>query len=130
MPDTARNGWLASRVGVLSCLICGHGFRPSGRRVFCSPACRQRAFRLRHPHRTRLPNKAIITPIEIPPKHDPRLVDGTATQRQRLAQLNPAQRSALVLERYPELGVLPSCDWRRLSVRSSFSVLFGESAHN
>jgi hypothetical protein len=117
-PDAA-GARFASRLesavdGMLSCLTCGHGFRPSGRRVFCSPACRQRAFRLRHPHRARLPNKAIITPIEIPAKHDPRLVDGTATQRQRLAQLDPAQRSALLLDRYPELRVLPSCDWRRM----------------
>ena len=35
-----------------------------------------------------------------------------------------------MLERYPELRALPSCDWRRLSVRASFSVLFGASAHH
>jgi len=66
------------------------------------------------------------TPIEIPPEHDPRLVDGPGTQRKRLAQLNSAQRAALVLERYPELRALPDCDWQRLSLRASFSVLFGE----
>ena len=119
--------------GTLSCLTCGRRFRSSGRRVFCSSACRQRAFRLRHPRPRRpprLPNIAITTPIEIAPEHDPRLVDGIATRRQRLAQLSPVQRSALLLERYPELGLLPSCDWLRLSVRSAFSVLFGESAHH
>ncbi len=71
-----------------------------------------------------------INPIEIPPEQDPRLVDGTRTQRQRLAQLSPVERAALVLERYPELRALPSCDWRRLSVQASFSVLFGESARH
>src|SRR6266702_2978454 len=71
-----------------------------------------------------------INPIEIPPEHDPRLVDGARTQRQRLAKLSPAQRAVLVLERYPELHALPSCDWHRLSVRASFSVLFGESARH
>ena len=67
---------------------------------------------------------------EIPPDLDPRLVDGTGRQRQRLAQLSPAQRAVLVLERYPELGALPNCDWQRLSVRASFSVLYGESARH
>jgi len=71
-----------------------------------------------------------INPIEIPPKYDPRLVNGARTQRQRLAQLSPAQRAALVLERYPDLRALPSCDWLRLSVQASFSVLFGESARH
>ncbi len=70
------------------------------------------------------------TAIEIPVEHDPRLVDGARTQRWRLAQLSPAQRAALVLERYPVLRALPSCDWRRLSVQASFSVLFGASAHH
>src|SRR5712692_3780886 len=71
-----------------------------------------------------------INPIEIPPEQDPRLVDGTRTQRQRHAQLSPVQRAALVLERYPELRALPSCDWQRLSVQASFRILFGESAHH
>src|SRR5438128_462008 len=52
------------------------------------------------------------------------------TQRQRLAQLSPALRAVLVLERYPELRALPNCDWQRLSARASFSVLFGESARH
>ena len=71
-----------------------------------------------------------INPTEIPPEHDPRLVDGTRTQRQRLAQLSPVQRATLVLERYPELRTLPRCDWRRLSVQAAFSMLFGESARH
>lgn len=70
----------------------------------------------------------ILTEVGIPRELDPRLVDGARTQQQRLAQLSPTQRAALVLERYPELRALPGCDWRRLSVRASFSVLFGESA--
>ncbi len=77
-----------------------------------------------------LGSSATIDPIEIPPKYDPRLVNGARTQRQRLAQLSPAQRAALVLERYPDLRALPSCDWLRLSVQASFSVLFGESARH
>src|SRR6516164_6468515 len=68
--------------------------------------------------------------IDIPPEHDPRLVDGSRTQRERLAQLSPAQRAALVLDRYPELRALPNCDWQLLSARASFSVLFGESARH
>src|SRR5712691_6632772 len=70
------------------------------------------------------------TTTAIPPDYDPRLVDGPGTQRQRLAQLGPAQRAALVLERYPELRSLPNCDWERLSVQTTFSILFGESSRH
>lgn len=31
------------------CEVCGRPFRPVGRRRFCSDACRQTAFRRRHP---------------------------------------------------------------------------------
>ena len=45
MPDTpSRNDDLT-----IACPICGHGFRPSGRRRFCSAACRQAAWRARQP---------------------------------------------------------------------------------
>src|SRR5205807_4241576 len=53
--------------------------------------------------------------IEIPPEDDPRLVDGAGQQRLRLGRLSPAHRAALVLERYPELRALPTCNWERLS---------------
>ena len=33
------------------CQVCGAAFRPSGRRRFCSDACRQAAWRARHPVR-------------------------------------------------------------------------------
>ena len=68
--------------------------------------------------------------IEISGEQDPRLVNGAHRRHQRLAQLSPAQRAALVLERYPELQALPSCDWRPLSVHECFSVLFGATAHH
>src|SRR5438128_1637231 len=68
--------------------------------------------------------------IKIPPDLDPFLVDGSRRQRQRLVQLSSAQRAALVLERYPELRALPSCDWQRLSLQASYRVLFGESARH
>ncbi len=41
------------------CPMCEQRFRPVGRARFCSPSCRQRAFRLRH----RPPNRAIITQL-------------------------------------------------------------------
>ncbi len=99
---------------------------PNSRARYCRPTCRQRGFRLRRAQSARMADGLACTPIEIPPEHDPRLVDGPGTQRKRLAQLNSAQRAALVLERYPELRTLPDCDWQRLSLRASFSVLFGE----
>jgi hypothetical protein len=40
---TLRNDGLT-----LACLVCGRAFRRSGRRVFCSEACRQTAWRRRH----------------------------------------------------------------------------------
>ena len=33
----------------IACRVCGGGFHPSGRRLFCSAACRQAAYRERHP---------------------------------------------------------------------------------
>jgi hypothetical protein len=75
---------------------------------------------------TASPGTAIALPVE----QDPRLVNGAHTRHQRLAQLSPAQRAALVLERYPELGALPGCDWPRLSMHACFSVLCGASAHH
>jgi len=70
------------------------------------------------------------TKLEILPERDPRLATGTRTQQQRLAQLSPAQRAALVLERYPQLRALPNCDWQRLSVQATFSILYGESSRH
>jgi len=65
--------------------------------------------------------------IELPPDHDPRLATGGSTRRRLLAQIGPAQRAALVLERYPALRGLPSCDWERLKLRTVFSILYGAS---
>ena len=67
---------------------------------------------------------------EIPSVHDSHLVDGSGAQRLRFAQLSPAQRAGLVLQRYPELGTLPNCDWERLSARAAFGVLFGEASRH
>jgi hypothetical protein len=70
------------------------------------------------------------TTLEIPSERDPRLATGAGKQQQRLAHLNAAQRAALVFERYPQLRALPNCDWQRLSARSCFSILFGESSRH
>ena len=66
----------------------------------------------------------------ITPSLDPRVVGGRRQQRDRLAQLSPSQRAHLLLERYPELRSLPRCDWERVSVHVSFSLLFGESSRH
>ena len=44
----------------IACPVCGAGFRPGGRRRFCSDACRQAAWRRRHP--TPLPPFPARTP--------------------------------------------------------------------
>jgi hypothetical protein len=48
----------------IPCPICGHGFRPIGRRRFCSDACRQAAWRARQP----------VTPVAPIPPRSPRPV--------------------------------------------------------
>jgi hypothetical protein len=52
----------------LACAVCGRTFRRSGRRVFCSEACRQAARRRRHP--TPLPAVPTRTPraSTVPPQ--------------------------------------------------------------
>jgi hypothetical protein len=70
------------------------------------------------------------TTLEIPSERDPRLAAGRNTRLDRLAQLSPAQRAALVLERYPELDGLPNCDWHQLSARACSSVLYGGSSRH
>jgi Zn finger protein HypA/HybF involved in hydrogenase expression len=34
--------------GTMTCPVCDHGFIPTGRQTYCSPACRKTAFRRRH----------------------------------------------------------------------------------
>ena len=68
--------------------------------------------------------------IAIPPEYDPRLVESAGKRRQRLGQLSSPQRAALVLDRYPELHGLPDCDWERLSAKTTFSILFGETSRH
>jgi hypothetical protein len=53
MGDDSRD----DRAPQTRCPVCEQRFRPVGRGRFCSPRCRQRAFRLRHrqPNRVTLP---------------------------------------------------------------------------
>jgi predicted amidophosphoribosyltransferase len=47
-------------VTMMTCLACGNDFKASGRRLHCSDACRQAAFRRRH---------AVALPaVSVPPK--------------------------------------------------------------
>lgn len=60
MRDTpSRNDGLT-----IPCPICDHGFRPIGRRRFCSDACRQAAWRARQP----------VAPVAPIPPRSPRPV--------------------------------------------------------
>ena len=47
MSNVARNA-PANSPPARTCLVCGKPFPRSGRALYCSPACRLRAFRLRH----------------------------------------------------------------------------------
>jgi hypothetical protein len=49
----------------MACVVCGRAFVPSGRRRFCSDACRRMAWRRRHapappPLPTRSPRRTIV----------------------------------------------------------------------
>jgi predicted nucleic acid-binding Zn ribbon protein len=45
------------------CPVCGRAFPPAGRRRFCSDACRQAAFRRRHPtSQTHAPLLSVVAP--------------------------------------------------------------------
>ncbi len=55
-PTPSRNDDLT-----IACPVCGTAFRPAGRRRFCSDACRQAAWRQRHP-----------TPLPAVPARPPR----------------------------------------------------------
>jgi hypothetical protein len=46
---------------MIACPSCGRGFSPTGRRRFCSDACRQAAWRARHPGK-------LVTAILLPPQ--------------------------------------------------------------
>ena len=46
----------------MACSLCGRGFRPVGRRRFCSDACRQAAWRRRRP----------VVPVASVPSRTPR----------------------------------------------------------
>ena len=63
MPDApSRNDDLVLSERRIACPICGHGFHPSGRRRFCSDACRQAAWRARQP----------VAPVAPSPPRSPR----------------------------------------------------------
>jgi hypothetical protein len=47
MSNVARNAPANSQLA-RNCVVCGKPFSGSGRALYCSPACRLRAFRLRH----------------------------------------------------------------------------------
>src|SRR5258708_25286794 len=49
----------------------------------------------------------------------------TAAHRRNLAALSPGDRAGALLDRYPDLHLLPGCDWERLGVPTVFSLLFG-----
>ena len=54
------------------CLACGQRFAPSGRRQFCSDACRQAAWRRRH-------TSPLVSVVPVPARPDTRRATGHAT---------------------------------------------------
>lgn len=86
MSNVARNA-PASSPPTRSCLVCGKPFPGSGRGLYCSPACRLRAFRLR-----RLQGREVL----------------------RL-EANPLRRRAALLSQ--SVYACPRCEERYLGVR-------------
>lgn len=52
----------------------------------------------------------------------------TTAERRNLAALTAADRADTLLGRYPDLRLLPRCDWERLSVGTVFGLLFGAAS--
>jgi hypothetical protein len=50
--------------------------------------------------------------------------------RRRLAAGTPADRAAALLDRYPDLDLLPGCDWDGLGVTTVFGLLYGAASRH
>src|SRR5436190_10852805 len=50
--------------------------------------------------------------------------------RRRLASASPSDRTAELLERYPDLRFLPGCDWGRLGVTTVYCLLYGAASRH
>ena len=55
--------WRNDIVTTTSCPVCNADFHPIRRQRYCTPACRQTAFRRRHQHVTALPTPAPTRPL-------------------------------------------------------------------
>ena len=60
MCDDSRN---AHQLELGTCPMCGDVFPIDGRSIYCTPACRQRAFRLRHRPENRQALTALVTTL-------------------------------------------------------------------
>ena len=70
MRDARRN---ADQLELGTCPMCGDTFPIDGRSIYCTPACRQRAFRLRH----RLENRQTLTALAATLRRQQHLTDQT-----------------------------------------------------
>jgi hypothetical protein len=59
-----------------TCPVCGVEFQPNGRGRFCTPRCRQQAFRLRHRHR-QADSRVTLTDLTDQLRRDHRLISLT-----------------------------------------------------
>jgi hypothetical protein len=55
---------------------------------------------------------------------------GGVARRRHLAGISAADRAAELLERYPDLRLLPGCDWERLDVTIVFCLLYGAASRH
>ena len=84
MCDDSRN---AHQLELGTCPMCGDVFPIDGRSIYCTPACRQRAFRLRHRPENRQALTALVTTL---PRQQ-RLTDQTVYECQRALNASSAK---------------------------------------
>ena len=70
------------------CPICQRSFRRVGRRLYCTPSCRQQAFRFRH----RQPNSVLLTDLTHALRRQKHLVGQTVYECPTCNERLPGQR--------------------------------------
>ncbi len=59
-----------------------------------------------------------------------RWTETRVAERRQLAALSPSDRAAALLERYPDLKLLPGCDWEQLSIGTVVTLLCGAASEH
>ena len=95
------------------CVVCGRPFRQSGRRRYCTQACRQAAHRRRH---------AVVVVADLPHPHP--VVYECPTCEQRYLDVRRCPDYNLFCRRLGHGGECPNCD-EPVTVQDILQPIFG-----